>query len=201
MSFLPPLASLPELAGVTGKPVADLRLAAALRDASRRFRGAVHHDVSLVEGETIELDGSGSSVLLLPALPVVSIQSLELQGVALELNVDYRLSKRRGILERTHGRSWSCDLGAVELTYTHGYDATPVAEAAGTDGVPAGSLPHVPGDIQAAVLEMAQILLNVDVGVQSKTVLGDTTSFGSAAVGATQQWSDAVSNYVIHLGS
>ena len=200
MASLPPLASAVELAGLTGLNVGNLKLDAALRDASRRFRGAVHHDVSRVEGETIELDGSGSSVLLLPALPVVSIQSLELLGVPLTLGTHYTLSKRRGILERKGG-SWGSELGAVELTYTHGYDATPVAADGATEADPAGSLPGVPGDIQAAVLELAQILLNVDVGVQSKTVLGDTVSFGAAAVGATQQWSDVVSNYVIHRGA
>jgi len=190
---LPVLAVAAELAARTGRPVGDQRLVAALVDASRRFRSAVSHDVSLVTDE-LELDGSGSRTILLPAAPIVSVTSLVLvTGEVLVDRVHFQIGKRAGLLRRLGGRVWPDALGFAQLTYTHGYDAVTADED--------GALSLLPGDIQGAVLDMAQILMNVTPGVQSKTVLGDTTAFGAAAsVGVTQVWTDAVSNYQLHRG-
>lgn len=193
---LPVLARIADLAQRTGRPLGDQRMVAALVTASSRFRGAVHHDVSLVTDEVIELDGSGSRVILLPAVPVVSVARLELSdsGAVLVERRDFSVGKKTGILRRLpQGRSWPDVLGYAQLTYTHGYDATPDTQT--------GELSGLPADIQSAVLDMAEILLTVEAGVQSKTVLGDTVAYGSAGTtGVTQAWSDAVLNYEIANG-
>lgn len=193
MANLPLLALPSELAVLTGRSAGDQRLVAAIVDASRRFRSAVKHQVSLVEDDVIELDGSGGRVLLLPGpLPVISISSVLLDDAALEHKTDYRFSKTTGVLRRSRGRVWPAVEGIVQVTYTHGYDATPAPPA----GDQPATIPGLPEDIQGAVLGLAQVLLVVTPGVQSKTVLGDTVAFGAAAtVGATQEWVDAVENY------
>jgi HK97 family phage major capsid protein len=206
MAALPPLALVSELAGITGRSPSDQNLVGAIRDASRRFRGAVHHDVTLTVGETVEAIGDGSTILLLPAFPVVIdpdatpalLLTVTVDGTELVAGSDYRVDKTRGILERVGYRFWPRGIGRVEVTYSHGYERTVVA-AAGSDPE---RLEGVPEDIQAAILGMAQILLNVTPGVQSKTVLGDTTQFGAASsVGATQEWVTAVENYKLRYGA
>ncbi len=202
MAALPPLALPSELAGITGRSAGDQNLVGAIRDASRRFRSAVHHDVTLTVGETVEAIGDGSTILLLPAFPVVVDDTHELtvtvDGTDLTAFSDFRIDKRRGILERVGYRFWPRGVGRIEVTYSHGY--TPALVAA------AGGLPErlegIPEDIQGAVLGMAQILLNITPGVASKTVLGDTTQFGAASsVGSTQEWVDAVANYELRYGA
>lgn len=191
---LPPLALASELATRTGRPAGDQRLVAAITDASRRFRAAVSHDVSLVTGEVLELDGPGSRTILLPAAPVVSVTELRLldSGLVLVERVDFSVGKKAGLLRRLGGRYWPDELGFASITYTHGYSTTLSLE---------GTMDLLPEDIQGAVLDMAQILLNVTPGVQSKTVLGDTVAFGAAAsVGVTQSWTEAVENHQLHKG-
>lgn len=188
------LARASELAVRAGRSATDPLLLAALVDASRRFRSAVHHPVHLVSDDTIELDGPGSRILLLPAAPVVSISSFTFDGVPQIPRVDYRLSKKAGMVQRISAGTWPSLFGAVEITYTHGY-VVPTDQNGSLEAVDG----NLPGDIQAAVLDMAETLLNVVKGLQSRTVLGDTMSFGTVAVtGVTQQWSDAVDNHVLH---
>lgn len=191
---LPPLANVRELAAITGRDVGDQNLVAALRAASNRFRGRTNHSVSLVTETGAEFDGSGGPSLNLRAIPIVSVAAVRVDGVTLDPTT-YRVSKRSGYLRLRRG-IFPALPGIVEVDYSHGYDATAPADDA-TDP----SLPGVPGDIQAAVLELAQIMLEVTPGVQSRTVLGDQVVFGAAAtVGATQQWVDAVNAYRVAAG-
>ena len=192
--LLPPLASARELAAITGRSAADQNLVAALRAASSRFRGKVGHSVSLATETLREFDGDGTSSLYLEAIPIVSVDALLVDDVALAAGTDYRVSKRAGLVKLTHGR-FPRLLGCIQATYTHGYDATPDTDE---DVLP---LPNMPGDIQTAVLELAQTILTVTPGVQAQTVLGDSITFGAAAtIGATQQWSDTVAAYTVGRG-
>lgn len=191
---LPALANPAELAVLTGRNAADGNLLAALREASRAFRGAVRHQVTRVRDVDRQLDGNGSRVLVLPRpFPIVVDDDN-----TFEISVDgelvpadrYRLNRAEGRIT-LKGYHWPVPPADIEVTYTHGYDATlPTGDAA------AGPLPGVPEDIQGAVLERAQIELNTEHGIQSKTVLGDSTTFGSSAIGATQRWADVVALYL-----
>lgn len=193
--ILPRLATPAQLAARTGKPEGDLLVKARLKDASDRFREAVGWNVSRTVDDVVELNGDGGRILLLPVKYVQAVSSVAVDGVTLANPGSYRIDKRNGILERV-GAVWPCGLGRIEVTYTHGFDATTLDSE-----TPAGLL-HVPGGIQGAVLGMAEIMLNVTPGVASQTVLGDTVQFGTAAsVGTTQQWSDAVNHYLIRGGA
>lgn len=194
----PYLATPAALAARTGLPETDLKLKEKLRAASDRFRAAVHHQVSLVVDDVVYLDGPGSSVLLVPG-PIVSITSFVLDdgtvdGVPLARNVDYRASRDTGVIKRVYG-IWPDQLEFAVLTYTHGY------ENENTDPDDATRLVGIPDEIQTAVLDMAETMLNIELGVQQRTVLGDSVQFGAASsVGTTQSWTDAVSGYEFGRG-
>ena len=192
---LPALATPDQLAVRAGRSASDPVLNARLKDASRRFREAVGWDVSRTEGETVELNGDGGRILLLPVKYVQQVEAVAVDGVELTNPGAWRLDKRNGILERVSG-VWPRGLARVEVTYTHGFDATTL------DGDTPPGLRYVPDGIQGAVLGMAEILLNITAGLASRTVLGDTVQFGAAAsVGATQEWTDAVNHYLIRAGA
>ena len=194
---LPALANPAELSKLVGRPANDSGLLAALAEASRRFRLAVRHPVTLVTGEVLEVDGKGSTQFRLARpFPIVSIASITIDGDLVQPD-RYRVNKRNGIVTSRSG-CWPRPPAALEVTYTHGY-ATSIPD--GTGGWPAdGPLIGLPETIQSVVLEMAQIVMNTQPGLTGKTVLGDSVTFGSSAVGATQAWSDAVAAFAERTG-
>ncbi|MFV8127539.1 mobile element protein [Streptomyces syringium] len=176
------LADPAELAVWLCKPADDPKLLAALRAATRRFRGAVGHAVTLVAGDTVCLDGNGREALLLPVWPTVAVALVELDGTALVAGTDYDWSES-GILRRLGCQYWPDRLGCVSVTYTHGWA-------------------QIPDDIAEAVIDQARSLYTVVPGVQSKAVGGQSVTFGAqAAVGVTSQWSAAVARHQVRTGS
>lgn len=160
---------------------------------------AVRHQVSLVEAEVLEVDGKGGVQLRLARpFPIVSIESITIDGVDVPPE-NYRLNKRNGIVTSKVG-VWPKPPAAIEVTYTHGYEVTIPTGTVPPDWPADGPLFGLPEDIQGVVLEMAQIVLNTEPGLTGKTVLGDSVTFGSSAVGATQSWSDAVAFYAERTG-
>lgn len=178
---LPPLADGAELARKVGRLANDPLVVDAVRQASARFREAVGHPVTRVVGDTVELDGGGTRSLTLPAVPVVSIESVTVDGIPLP-PTSYRAVKRTGILRRRDGRVWPRG-AAIDVVYSHGF---------GEDDVPEG--------ISAVVLERAEMIYAVIAGVQSKSVLGDSVSFSTATIGSTEDWTRTVNNYAVGLG-
>lgn len=175
-----PLADPADLATWLGVSETDPKLLAALNAASRRFRGAVRHPVTLIAGDTVVLDGIGAYAALLPAAPVVSVQSVELDGTALTAGTDYDWSAD-GYVRRL-GSPWPCTLRCLEVTYTHGYA-------------------QVPEDIQEVVLDQARAIYAVQPGVQQKTVGSQSVTFGAqAATGVTAQWATVVERYQLNRG-
>jgi hypothetical protein len=175
------LASIDDLSARTGRPTADLVLQERLRAASRRFRSAVGHPVHFVEDDVAHLDGRGTRSLPLPAVPVHSVSAVSIDGTPLAAG-SWSVARASGILRRRNG-VWPLE-AEVTVTYSHGYtrDAIPL-------------------DIQEAVLQQAETMINTVAGVQSRTVLGDSIAFGTAAtVGVTEDWSRAVRNHAIGLG-
>lgn len=174
------LANPSELAVWLGIADTDPKLTSALAAASRRFRGAVRHPVTLVSSDSITLDGNGTQSLLLPAAPVVSVESVELDGEALVLNTDYEWSAD-GYLRCLSGY-WPNRLRCIALTYTHGYAM-------------------IPEDIQEVVLDQARAIYAITPGVQQKTVGSQSVTFGAqAATGVTAQWSTTVERYRLNAG-
>ncbi|GAA3384494.1 mobile element protein [Streptomyces racemochromogenes] len=158
----------------------DPKLLVALSAASRRFRGAVRHPVSLVAAETIVLDGSGALSLLLPAAPVTDVASVTVDGQTLTAGTDYTWSAD-GYLHRM-GCAWPSTLRSVTVVYSHGYA-------------------DIPGDIQEVVIDQARAMYAILPGVQQQTVGAQSVTFGvQAATGVTAQWAAAVERYQLNRG-
>ncbi|MFI0469291.1 hypothetical protein ACH347_34900 [Saccharopolyspora sp. 5N102] len=170
-----PLADPAALARLTGLPVDDPDLLDALNRASDRFRGAVGHSVTHVERDEIVVDGDGSRSLLLPAVPVTAVHTVEVDGKPV---TGYQWS-RTGAL-RSAG-CWPDRLGAVRVVYDHGYP-----------------LDAIPGDISDAVLEQAQMICDQTPGVASMSTGSVSVSY--SRVGITEAWSATVERYQVGRG-
>lgn len=79
--------------------------------------------VQLVTNDDVVLDGPGGKTLSLPTLHLVELTAVTEDGVALDL-ADLRWSKLGLVRKRGFGW-WSCGLGAIEVTMTHGYTDAP----------------------------------------------------------------------------
>ncbi|MFC8009152.1 mobile element protein [Streptomyces cinereoruber] len=175
------LASPVELSEILGRPADDGKLLFALRAATRRFRGAVGHPVTLVEGDTVTLDGNGRESILLPVWPTTLVTSVHLDGVLLVDGTDYAWS-HDGILRRLGYHVWPRRLRCLSVVYSHGWA-------------------EIPEDIVEVVLDQARVMDTVKPGVQSKAVGGQSVTFGAqAAIGVTDQWAKAVARHKVRTG-
>lgn len=175
------LADPADLAAWLGVPETDVKLQQALTAASRRFRGAVRHPITLVSGDIETLDGNGAESLLLPAAPVTAVSAVEVDGEALVYQTDFDWSAD-GFLRRLGGEVWPDRLRCVEVTYSHGFA-------------------EVPEDIQEVVIDQARAMYAVIPGVQTRQVGGQSVTFGvQAAIGVTSQWTTAVERYRLNSG-
>lgn len=171
------LADPAELATFLNLPADDVRLLAALRAATRRFRGAVRHPVSLVTEDTVHLDGSGRALLQLPAAPVVQLREVLVDGVLLD---GVRVKRRAGVLLHPGG-CWP-DWAEVEVTYDHGHAI-------------------VPEEVAEAVIDQARAIYRLDPAIQQITTGTESVSFAAtAAVGITSQWQAAVEAHRLNRG-
>jgi len=170
---LPLLADPVDLAVRLGKPGSDPGVALALRMASERFRGQTRNPISLVEDDTIVLDGAGARVLRLPVWPVRSVTRLTVAGQTV---LDPEWSEA-GLL-RLPSRFpdvWR----SIEVVYTHGFDVTP-------------------GDVQEVVLDQAASISEASPWLSQVTSGQEQVAMASAAtVGTTSQWARAVGRYRI----
>jgi hypothetical protein len=177
------LADPAELAVKLGRSEDDPKLVAALRAASRRFRGQVGHRVTLVTNDVVVLDGNGRQSILLPVWPTRAVAEVLLDDQVLTEGSDYSWSEA-GILRRLGCLLWPDRLRCLQITYTHGW------ENSWEDGIPE--------DIQEAVLERAEAGFTIPVGVQSKAVGGQSLTFGAqAASGATEAWISTVDRHKV----
>lgn len=173
-----PLADPAELATWLRVPANDPLLLAALRSASRRFRGAVGHEVDLVEDEVVILDGNGRQSLLLPVWPTTAVEKVLLEGEELTAGTDYDWSEA-GILRRLDCQVWPDKLRCIQVTYSHGWA-------------------EIPSDIADAVIEQARASYRAEPGLKSKAVGGQSVTWET---GVTSQWSAAVERHQVQTGS
>lgn len=172
------LADPQELADWLGISANDTRLLAALRAASRKFRAAVRHDVTLIEGDQVTLDGNGRQSLLLPVWPTIAVAEVLLDGEELIEGTDYSWSQD-GILRRLGCLVWPDRLRCVEVTYSHGWAV-------------------IPEDITGAVIEQARAAFTSMPGLKSKAVGGQSVTFDA---GVTADWSACVQRHAIRAGA
>lgn len=98
----------------TNQPV-DWRAAALL--TVRRYCG---WHVAPVITETITLDGSGSSALLLPSNQALAIESLTEDGE--EVDVSTLSLSVSGVVRKERDAFWTRKLGGIVVELRHGYD-------------------------------------------------------------------------------
>lgn len=99
----------------------------AIAEASASIRNYCRQDFDEVEDDEATLDGTGTSKLLLPQLPVTEVTEVLVDDEALESD-DYVLGQH-GILHRV-GARWPAGIQNVIVTYSHGYDEIPADVAA-----------------------------------------------------------------------
>ncbi|MCX4661497.1 mobile element protein [Streptomyces uncialis] len=177
MPAAPYLADPAVLAALLEVPADDPRMLTALRLASARFRGAVRHPVSLVENDTVFVDGTGRATLPLPAAPVVRLGPVIVDGTVL---TGVRVRRSSGVLLHPDG-CWP-EWAEITVTYDHGHDP-------------------VPDDIAEAVIDKARALHDVVPAVQQITTGSESVSFAAVAtVGTTDQWRTAVEAHRLNRG-
>jgi hypothetical protein len=173
----PYLAEPQDLAVLLKLPADDVRLLAALRAATRRFRGQVRHPVSLVTDDTVVLDGTGKPLLRLPAAPVLAVKSVQVDGVEL---AGVKVRRQAALLLHPDGcwPEWS----EITVTYDHG-------------------LALVPEEVAEAVVDQARVIYRTDPAIQQVTTGTESVSFAAtAAVGVTTQWLAAVEAHRLNRG-
>lgn len=118
------LATVEQLGGFLGAPVTDVASATLLLDAaSSTVRDYCHWPISRTGPETTVLDGPGARVLQLPALHVVDIDSIEVDGVLLDPSA-YRWSVI-GLVKRLDGGFWPDTYQSISVVWTYGYEPVP----------------------------------------------------------------------------
>lgn len=173
----PYLADPQDLAVLLKLPADDVRLLAALRAATRRFRGQVRHPVSKVTEDQVFLDGTGRPVLRLPAAPVLAVHSVLVDGEEL---TGVKVRRQAGLLLHPSGcwPEWS----EVTVTYDHGNDP-------------------IPEDVAEVVVDQARTIYRTDPAIQQVTTGTESVSFAAtAAVGITEQWRAAVEAHRLNRG-
>ncbi|WNM69457.1 head-to-tail adaptor [Arthrobacter phage Ruchi] len=124
---LPPLVTPEEFAAWTGGKIAanDPRVEPLLRGASAGIRRYCGWHVAPVLEETLDGDGPGGRLLILPTGRLLSVVSVDNGGEAVDAGaVD---KSKSGMLELRSG-SWSSRLGAVSVRVRHGWDLADVAD-------------------------------------------------------------------------
>ena len=102
----------------------------ALDAACEAIRNHCSQLFDLIEGDVVELDGTGTRSLILPELPVVAVNTVEVTTWSGTTTVtDYSISNFGGILRRTPSTWDSCTsiwprgYGNITVDYDHGYSA------------------------------------------------------------------------------
>lgn len=142
-------ATVAELSAFVGKdidandPTAELALSLA-SDAVRAYcRQSIDANT-----ETITVQGSGSTLLLLPETPVTAVTEVKVDGETVAATL-YSFT-RYGALYRTSGL-WPGITKSVEVTYTHGHE-------------------DIPGAVKAATLSVAARVLDSPAGIRQEAI-------------------------------
>lgn len=73
--------------------------------------------------EQVDVDGTGTAILPLPTLNLISLDSVSENGRLLDVaGIDWSVN---GLLEKRHGGDWTGRRRGVSASITHGYAATP----------------------------------------------------------------------------
>ena len=99
-------------------------------------------DFALHEDVAERYDGTGRDRLMLRGRPVISVTSVEVDGVPLADGDEYVVLEGPGILERVDGTPWRRGRRNVVVSYSHGYATPPGAIVGVVEDLAAGALGH-----------------------------------------------------------
>ena len=116
-----------------------------------------NHSIEQVSNDVIVLDGNGTNTLLLPAYPVTNVDSIEVDGEALDPD-DYKWSSK-GWIKRVDGLLFPNQPGIIEVTYDHGYASVPDA-------------------IKGVVLSLAARINDGSSGIKQETIGSYSVTYG-----------------------
>lgn len=91
---------------------------------ARRYCGWVV--TPAVSGAVLYLDGPGTRDLSLPTMNMTALTDVVEDGI--DLDVTTLAWSRQGIMRKTTGHRWSRQLGAIQVTITHGYSVEDAAD-------------------------------------------------------------------------
>ncbi|WP_431785375.1 hypothetical protein [Microbacterium maritypicum] len=97
-----------------------------LNAANQAIRTECGWHVAPIITEELVLDGTGGKNLLVPSLRIREVVSVKSDGR--EVTDEVKFSRRAGVLTLASG--WSCEVGSIELTIRHGFDADEVPNVA-----------------------------------------------------------------------
>lgn len=122
-----PLATVAQLSAFLDRTIdgADAAALQALEIASSVVRAYCGHTISQTVDDTVVLDGSGTTLLLLPGAPISTVTSVSVDDEALD-GEDWRWSSQ-GFILRIDGSVFPNTPRAIEVTYTHGWAEVPAA--------------------------------------------------------------------------
>lgn len=115
-------------------------------------RGYCGWPVTPVQSSTLTLDGPGGRVLRLPTLRLVEVTSITEDGITIA-PADLHISPK-GMLRKKSGARWSCQFGAIEVTFEHGhaaaedFDGAVLSYCDRASLAPVGGRPRVVGPMQ-----------------------------------------------------
>lgn len=173
-------ATVAELAAYLARDIdnADPSALLALSLASDAVRAYVRQEITSVEEDEITLDGTGTTLVLLPELPVTDVYSVIEDGLELTYDEDFYWSAQGELIRvepRWEGitrverpweslkrieRRWIKKPRAVVVTYSHGYT-------------------NIPGPIKGATLALAGRLVDSPAGVKQETIGAYSVTYSS----------------------
>lgn len=102
--------------------VNEAQIEQAIKEASAVIQNYCNQEIGASSSKTFLMDGRGTDKLFLPELPVVQIESVKVDDVALD-STQYALAEN-GILRRKGG-VWPEGARNIEVVYSYGYSAIP----------------------------------------------------------------------------
>jgi hypothetical protein len=145
--------------------LADDQALIAVDAACQICRDIAEQTFDLVSDETIKLSGSGTYAMLLPQLPVVSVDNVILDDETLEAD-QYFWDEEGFLFRASHLDLWSVGVHNLEVTYTHGYE-------------------EVPTSVRLVALALAARIYDQGI-VQQETIGGYVILYGESEGGLTK---------------
>lgn len=146
--------------------------------ACAEIRKYTNQQLSAVEDDTVYLDGNGRACILLPELPVTTVDEVIVdEGLDTEeVITDYKLLNS-GVLYRRCG--WRCGVQNVKVTYDHGFAA-------------------IPSDIVQVAIQMVRTAIAVSPGgIVSETIGGYSYSLGSVTANGVEPFAKTLDRYAV----